>query len=135
MCAPISDGAAAAVVCTADAAASLRPQARRRIAALALVSGQRARPEDWTDHIGRRAAAAAYAQAGLDRAIRRRRGSRRLAFAEILQIENLGLLRAGAGGPTPSAARPPSAGASRSTLRAAWFQRTSDRRDRRDPDP
>jgi len=103
MCAPISDGAAAAVVCTEAGLARLGGEASRavRILAQVLVSGAERSPDDWAAHLGRRAANLAYEKAGFgpgDMDVAEVHDAS--AFAEILQIENLGFCPMGAGGET-----------------------------------
>ncbi len=98
MCAPVSDGAAAAVLATGRGLARLGGLRRRavRVRGFALVS---ATPRDACDlerHIGRRAAAAAWAEAGVgpeDVDVAEVHDA--TSFAELLQIENLGLCARG----------------------------------------
>lgn len=109
MCAPMSDGAAALVVCNREGltrlSATTRGQrseiGRRAIAVLAsrIASGVARQPEDSSQYIGRLAAQAAYAEAGLgpqDLSVVEAHDAS--AFAEIKQIENLGLAEPGEGG-------------------------------------
>lgn len=101
MCSPVSDGAAAAVVMRADTARTRPGYARAvRVLASALLSGSD-RPADRVDlHIGRRAALAAYEQAGIgpdDVDVAEVHDA--TAFGEIQQIENLGFCAVGDGGP------------------------------------
>ncbi|MFO1188101.1 MAG: thiolase family protein [Alphaproteobacteria bacterium] len=103
MCAPISDGAAAAVVCTEAGLARLGGDRGRavRILAQVLVSGTDRSPDDWAAHLGRRAARLAYEKAGLgpdDMDMAEVHDAS--AFAEIVQIENLGFCPMGEGGET-----------------------------------
>ncbi|MBI2963846.1 MAG: thiolase family protein, partial [Deltaproteobacteria bacterium] len=65
MCAPISDGAAAAVLVTESALRRFDRRPAVRVHASVLASGIERRPEEVGKHIGRRAALQAYAQAGL----------------------------------------------------------------------
>ncbi len=99
MCAPISDGAGALVVC-AGAALPRFEQARPvEIMASALVSGSNRAHDDLGRHIGRIAAQRAYAQAGIgpaDLSVAEVHDAS--AYAEILQTENLGLCAPGEGG-------------------------------------
>lgn len=97
MCAPVSDGAAAAVVCTARGLSRLGAAARAvRIRACQLRSAGD-RPADALDrHIGRRAALAAFEEAGvapgeLDVV----EVHDATSHAELQQIENLGLAEPG----------------------------------------
>jgi acetyl-CoA acetyltransferase len=100
MCAPISDGAAAAVLC---GEASLKRFGRKRavrIAAIAVGSSSDHDPEDFERHIGRLVAIKAYDQAGIgpdDVGVAEVHDA--CSFAEILQIENLGFCKRGDGGP------------------------------------
>lgn len=104
MCAPMSDGAAALVVCGHSALprfANLGTNARRavRVIASQLASGVKRRPDDDEHHIGRIAAKKAFEQAGLDpRDLSVVEAHDATAFSEIRQIENLGLCEIGAGG-------------------------------------
>ena len=100
MCAPISDGAGALVVCSADALDRFDRGRAVKVLGTALVSGVDRKPEELDRHIGRRAALKAYEMAG--------RGPEDMdmaevhdasAFAEIQQIENLGFCEMGGGGP------------------------------------
>jgi acetyl-CoA acetyltransferase len=100
MCAPLSDGAAAAVLCAGPALARFAPARAARILASVVVSGTDRAPDDYAHHCGRLAAARAYAQAGLgpeDMDVAEVHDA--TSFAEILQIENLGLCTSGEGGP------------------------------------
>lgn len=100
MCAPISDGAAAAVVVSAKARARLGGARAPAVRALALASSADRPAEDLDNHIGRRAALAAYARAGLGPAdVDVAEVHDASSFAEILQIENLGFCPRGEGGP------------------------------------
>ena len=101
MCSPVSDGAAAVLVCAPELAARL-PQPQRHIAVRAsvLVSGSDRRPDDAAAHIGRRAALAAYEEAGVgpgDLDVAEVHDA--TAFGEIQQTENLGFAPIGEGGP------------------------------------
>ena len=100
MCAPISDGAAAMVLCSAGALRHFHGARAVRVAGIALSSASLRDPADLDRHIGRVAALAAYEQAGLgpeDVSVAEVHDA--TAFAEILQIENLGLCGRGDGGP------------------------------------
>jgi acetyl-CoA acetyltransferase len=100
MCAPISDGAAAAIVCTESALADFDRSRAIEIRGLSLVSGTRRDIGDYRNHIGRRAALQAYQQAGLSAAdVDVAEVHDATSFAEILQIENLGFCAQGEGGP------------------------------------
>ncbi len=98
MCAPISDGAGALVLCSSAALARFARQRAVRIRATALASGMRRAPDDLDNHIGRIAARKAYEQAGVAPSdIDVAEVHDASAFAEIRHIENLGLCEIGAG--------------------------------------
>ena len=100
MCAPISDGAAATVVCSAAVARKLGRRRAVRIRGISLASGTSRAPDDFAQHIGRLAALQAYRQAGIEaRDIDVAEVHDASAYAEIQQIENLGLCPIGDGGP------------------------------------
>ena len=101
MCAPVSDGAAAAVLASDRwLNRNARPGAVT-IRASALRSGQPKRdPEDYDTHVGAMTAKAAYEAAGMapaDASLVEVHDA--TSFGEILQIENLGLAPRGEGGP------------------------------------
>jgi acetyl-CoA acetyltransferase len=101
MCAPLSDGAAAAVLCAEPALARLARGRAARVLASVVVTGTDREPGDYAHHCGRLAAERAYAQAGLgpqDMDVAEVHDA--TSFAEILQIENLGFCAMGEGGPT-----------------------------------
>lgn len=100
MCAPVSDGAAAAIVCSARGLKRLNAGARAvRIRGCALVSAGARAPDDFADHIGRRAASAAWEQAGVSPTdIDLAEVHDATSYAELQQIENLGLAEPGAVG-------------------------------------
>lgn len=100
MCAPVSDGAAAAVVCSARGLKRLNAGSRAvRVRGCALVSAGARAPDDFANHVGRRAASAAYEQAGIDAAdIDLAEVHDATSYAELQQIENLGLAEPGAVG-------------------------------------
>lgn len=100
MCAPISDGAAAALVCTESSLARFDRSRAIEIRGLSLASGMRREISDYANHIGRRAALQAYDQAGITGAdVDLAEVHDATSFAEIQQIENLGLCGRGEGGP------------------------------------
>ena len=100
MCAPISDGAAAAIVCSDRALAKLDASRAVKIEAIALVSGTNREPGELDQHIGRRAALKAYDMAGISPGdIDVAEVHDASAYAEIQQIENLGFCPSGEGGP------------------------------------
>ena len=101
MCAPISDGAAAAVLYNERGRNRFGGSRAARVEAVALVSGLDRKPEDFDRHIGRRAAVQAYEQAGVGPdEIDVAEVHDACSFAEILQIENMGFCNRGEGGPT-----------------------------------
>jgi acetyl-CoA acetyltransferase len=100
MCAPISDGAAALVVCSEQALARFGRARGVEVMASALVSGSNRAHDDLSRHLGRVAANKAYAQAGIgpdDIDVAEVHDAS--AYAEVLQTENLGLCAPGDGGP------------------------------------
>jgi acetyl-CoA acetyltransferase len=100
MCAPISDGAAAAVVVSEAAARRLGLGRAVRVRAQVLMNGGRRAPDAVERHISRRAALAAYEAAGLgpeDVDVVECHDA--TAFGEIQQSENLGFFAFGDGGP------------------------------------
>jgi acetyl-CoA acyltransferase len=100
MCAPISDGAAAAILCTRDALTRFAATPRAvRVHASVLVSASSRTADEGARHLCRQAALKAYAMAGI--------GPEEMslaevhdasAFAELLQTENLGFCELGQGG-------------------------------------
>lgn len=100
MCAPISDGAAAAVVCAESSLGRFDRSRAVEVRGLSLASGRRRDIGDYANHIGRRAALQAYDQAGISGAdVDVAEVHDATSFAEIQQIENLGLCGSGEGGP------------------------------------
>jgi acetyl-CoA acyltransferase len=99
MCSPISDGAAAAVLCTKRALQRLSDIRPVRVLGCVLASGS---SREWSDaeaHLCRRAADKAYDEAGISpRDISVAEVHDASAFAEIVQIENLGFCETGQGG-------------------------------------
>lgn len=98
MCAPMSDGAAAVVLCSTKGLQRFDRSRAVRIRATQLASGIRRAPDDFDNHVGRIAARKAYEFAGI--------GPMDLdvvevhdasSFAEIRHIENLGLCPLGEG--------------------------------------
>lgn len=99
MCAPISDGAAAAVMCHARVLDRFIRARAVRVAALALASSSDRDAEDYDRHIGRVAALQAYEAAAVGPGdIDVAEVHDACSFAEILQSENLGFCERGAGG-------------------------------------
>jgi acetyl-CoA acetyltransferase len=100
MCAPISDGAAAAVLCTEKALARFARGRAIEIKAALLRSGTDRDPKDLEHHIGRRTSRAAYEMAGIgpeDVSVAEVHDA--TAMGEIIQIETLGFVPFGEGGP------------------------------------
>lgn len=103
MCAPISDGAAAAVICSVKGLKKLGLGTNHkrvvRIRAISLASGSRRADNDFSRHVGATAALAAYNQASLEpKDIDLAEVHDACAYSEIQQIENLGLCAPGQGG-------------------------------------
>ena len=101
MCSPISDGAAAAIVCNAAGLAKLGAATRaRRVLASVLQTGSQREPADYANHVTRLAAQRAYAQAGVGPAdVSVAEVHDATAMGEIIEIEALGLVGPGEGGP------------------------------------
>ena len=99
MCSPISDGAAAAIVCSKEALQRLAKARPVKVLASVLATGGARAPEELERHVCRRAAARAYEMAGVgpeDMSVAEVHDA--TAFAEILQSENLGFAAMGEGG-------------------------------------
>ena len=102
MCAPISDGSAAAVLCSAEGLKRLRGDASRAVKLLSCVfrSGINRTAEEYEKHITALAAAEAYEKAGVspeDVSVVEVHDA--TAMGEIIQVENLRLVPWGEGGP------------------------------------
>ncbi|WP_213307263.1 thiolase family protein [Paraburkholderia sacchari] len=101
MCSPVSDGAAAAILCTGDALKRFGIDPKRAIRVLASViqTGTDRAPEDLEQHVTVRAARLAYELAGVgpkDVSVAEVHDA--TAMGEIVQIENLGFCEFGEGG-------------------------------------
>lgn len=99
MCAPISDGAAAAVLVSGEALRRLGGARAIRVLASQLASGVTRAPGDLERHVGRIAADKAWQQAGIgpqDISVAEVHDA--TSFAEIRHVENLGLCAIGEGG-------------------------------------
>ncbi len=100
MCAPISDGSAAAIVCSAEAIGRLAIDRPIRVRACSSKSGRARAPDDYARHVTRGVAAAAYEMAGIGPAdVDLGEVHDASSSGEIVQIEALGLCAAGGGGP------------------------------------
>lgn len=102
MCAPISDGSAAAILCTAEGLKRYGLDASRaiKVKAAILRSGTDHAAEDYKNHITRLAALQAYEIAGLGpQDISLAEVHDATAVGEVIQSENLGLFDFGDGGP------------------------------------
>ncbi len=100
MCSAISDGAAAAVLCSVEALANFDRRRAVKVRASVLMNGGRRNPDDLEMHISRRAAKKAYAIAGVGpEDIDVVECHDATAFGEIQQSENLGFFDFGDGGP------------------------------------
>lgn len=102
MCAPLSDGAAAAILCTEEGLERIGADRSRciRIAASVIRSFTRRRIDEPHKHIGRLAALQAYELAGMgpeDMDLAEVHDAS--AMGEIIQAENLGFVPLGEGGP------------------------------------
>ena len=102
MCAPLSDGAAAAIVCSEEGLRRIGADRSRciRVAASVIRSFTRRRVDEPEKHISRLAALQAYEIAGLgpeDMDVAEVHDAS--AMGEIIQSENLGFVPLGAGGP------------------------------------
>jgi acetyl-CoA acetyltransferase len=101
MCAPISDGAAAAILMRESALKRFDRRRAVKVRASVLLTGTDRRPEEVDKHIGRRAALKAYEEAGFGpEAMSVAEVHDATAMGEIMQIENLGFCPFGEGGPT-----------------------------------
>jgi len=100
MCAPITDGAAAAVLCSDEGLRRLGSQRAVQVLASSIASGTDRDMSTFEGHISTRAAAAAYERAGVGPAdIDVVEVHDATAFGEVLQSETLGLFAPGEGGP------------------------------------
>jgi acetyl-CoA acetyltransferase len=99
MCAPISDGAAAAILIRGELLDRFDRRRAVRVAASVLASGSDRSPDDLENHVCRLAAARAYDEAGIGpREVSVAEVHDATAFGEILQTENLGFCEIGQGG-------------------------------------
>jgi acetyl-CoA acyltransferase len=99
MCAPISDGAGAAILCTEEALPRFRGARAVKVEASVVGTGSDRKAQEAQNHLCRKAALKAYEQAGLgpdDMSVAEVHDAS--AFAEIVQTENLGFCEVGQGG-------------------------------------
>ncbi|WP_315837452.1 thiolase family protein [Bradyrhizobium prioriisuperbiae] len=99
MCSPISDGAAAVLICTKDALDRFPNSRPVKMMASVLVSGSDREWSRFDQHLCRRAADQAYERAGVgpgDVSVAEVHDAS--SFAEIIQTENLGFCELGQGG-------------------------------------
>lgn len=98
MCAPMSDGSAALVLCSQRVLTRFDRSRAVRVRATQLASGVSRAPDDFERHIGRIAARKAYEQSGIDPSdIDVAEVHDASSFAEIRHVENLGLCELGEG--------------------------------------
>ncbi|HEY2561749.1 MAG TPA: thiolase family protein [Caldimonas sp.] len=99
MCSPISDGAAAAILCREDALDRFKGARPIRVFASVLASGSDREPDDLDEHISLVAARQAYDLAGVGpKEISVAEVHDASAMGEIIQTENLGFCAMGDGG-------------------------------------
>lgn len=106
MCAPLSDGSAAAILCTEDGLKRIGADRSRciKVAASVIRSFSHRRLEEYDKNVGHLAALQAYEQAGVgpeDMNVAEVHDAS--AMGEIIQSENLGLVPFGGGGPAAEA--------------------------------
>ena len=100
MCAPISDGAAAAVVCSDELANRIGRARAVRVLAAESQSGSDRAPDDYAHHVTRLVASRAYERAGVGpEDVDLAEVHDASSFGEIVQCEALGLCAPGKGGP------------------------------------
>ena len=100
MCSPISDGGAAAILCSGDVLDRFDKTRAVKVAASVIGTGSARDPDDGTKHICRLTAEKAYHKAGAgpeDMSVAEVHDAS--AIAEIMQSENLGFCEIGEGGP------------------------------------
>jgi acetyl-CoA acyltransferase len=100
MCAPMSDGAAAVVLCNEAGRKRLGLRRLVTVASSVIVTSTDREPDDYERHTGRIAAQRAYDKAGVgpaDMSLAELHDA--TSFAEVLQAENLGFCDRGDGGP------------------------------------
>lgn len=102
MCAPISDGSAAAVLCSAEGLKRLKGEQSRAVKLLSSVvrSGTNRKAGDYQNHLTALAAKDAYEQSGVSpEDVDVVEVHDATAMGEIIQVENLQLVEFGEGGP------------------------------------
>jgi acetyl-CoA acyltransferase len=99
MCAPVSDGASAAIICSDATARRLAGERKIDIASIQLTTGITRSGDAFDQHLAAIAARRAYEEAGIDpKDVSLAEVHDATAFAEIQQVENLGLCEFGQGG-------------------------------------
>ena len=99
MCAPLSDGAGALVLASADALDRFDKSRAIKVMGTALVSGSDRDPNDFDNHLGMVAANRAYNMAGVSpEDVDVAEVHDASAYAEIVQVENMGFCARGDGG-------------------------------------
>ena len=99
MCSPVSDGAAAVLVCSQRALKRFAHERAVRILACVVRSGRDRPLDDYRNHVSHLAALAAYEQSGVDpKDVSVAEVHDATSFAEILQSENLMFCKFGEGG-------------------------------------
>jgi acetyl-CoA acyltransferase len=99
MCAPLSDGAGALVLCNNEALGRFDKVRAVKVLASSLVSSSNRDPNDFDHHLGKMAADRAYEMAGVgpeDVDVAEVHDAS--AYAEIVQVENMGFCARGDGG-------------------------------------
>ena len=99
MCAPLTDGAAAALVCTTEGARRIGSQRQVRVLASVLATGTTRSLSDWGGAVSRFTATQAYEAAGIgpeDVSVAEVHDA--AAFGELVQTEMLGFCEIGEGG-------------------------------------
>jgi acetyl-CoA acyltransferase len=99
MCAPLTDGGAAAIVCNFEGLRRLAATRQVRVLSTVIQTGSRRALSDWAGSVSRRAAEAAYEEAGLgphDVSVAEVHDAS--AFGEVLQTEMMGFCEIGSGG-------------------------------------
>ncbi len=99
MCAPLSDGAGALVLCNDEALGRFDKVRAVKVLASSLVSSSNRDPNDFDHHLGKMAADRAYEMAGVgpeDVDVAEVHDAS--AYAEIVQVENMGFCARGEGG-------------------------------------